>query len=887
MKEKLNKVLAVWLCVVMVTISFFVMVNVVSENVSAGDPLKYEYVIITTNAIVENSERLDNFIYLKELYGHNVKVVTEDDFDGLTGQAPNGRAEKIRQWLIDNDPVYDIDYVLLIGDPDPDDPTNPSDLVGDIPMKYCWPNYFSWKCWDKWAYRGSPTDFFYADLTGNWDLDGDGFFGECIEVDHPTSPDPGNINSDIFSARWTGFVHCDYNEKYKFHTFSDDGVRLIIDGVKVIDNWGEHPPTNDFYTTPSDMSIGLHSITLEFREHTGDGIIQLFWQTTDSDHVKHQIIPLDHLKNESGSSDGLTGRYYNNVSLSDSPDLIRSDGEVINFIWGTGDRGPGGTNSTAEVFVGRIPIYDNDYVQLDKILRKIINYETDPGDISWRETVLLPMEPMDENTPCAHLGEAVKNDIATPAGFTSYRIYEEDYGFAPEKTPCNYNNVKNEWKNGYGMVTWATHGGKTSASHVMNITLAKELDDTKPAFTAQTSCLTGYPESKNNLGYALLKHGGIATVSASRVSWYSGGNWTSYDPTSGTYHNFAYYYTKGVIADSLPAGAALAQQKAPILEVSMNEMDFNLYGDPDCYLLTTVSNYPPVADANGPYEADEGSPVVFNASGSYDPEGDPLEYRWDFENNGVWDTDWSTSPTASYTWGDNHLGLVKVEVRDKLGFTANDTGSVIVYNVAPTITNLTMDQSNPQFILPYVHDLMFEGSFTDPGWLDTHTATWNFGDGTIVSGTLIEENNEPNATGTTTADHVYSSPGIYTVTLTVTDDDGGIGSDTMIVIVVDEFEALHDIDDYIQNLDDSFFNGNPTQRKNAFKKMIAAVHNLLVVEEYVGAIRDLRYNIRAKADGYVDGNPKNDWIIDPTAQAEICMKIDDLTAYLEYLGSQS
>jgi hypothetical protein len=400
------------------------------------------------------------------------------------------------------------------------------------------------------------------------------------------------------------------------------------------------------------------------------------------------------------------------------------------------------------------------------------------------------------------------------------------------------------------------------------------------------ACSNGKPEHHNNLAYAVLKHGGIATLGATRTSYGAHGAWT-FNPNDATNHNLAYYYTHKIVVLDQPAGEALYRTKGDVPQIGANLLNYNLYGDPDCYLLTTVPNYPPVADANGPYEVDEGSPAIFNASDSYDPEGDPLEYRWDFENDDVWDTDWSTNPTASYTWGDDHLGLVKVEVRDKLGFTANDTGSVIVYNVAPTITNLTMDQSNPQFILPYVHDLMFEGSFTDPGWLDTHTATWNFGDGTIVSGTLIEENNEPNATGTTTADHIYSAPGIYTVTLTVTDDDGGIGSDTMIVIVVDEFEALQDIDDYIQNLDDSFFKGNPTQRKNAFKKMIAAVHNLLVVEEYEGAIRNLRYNIRAKADGYVDGNPKNDWIIDPTAQAEICMKIDDLTAYLEYLDSQS
>ncbi|MBN2374095.1 PKD domain-containing protein [bacterium] len=928
----------------------------------------YDYVIITSNNIVANSGRLANFIHLKGLQGHNVLLVTETDFNPLTGQAPNGTAEKIRQWLKNNYISLGIDYVLLIGNPDPDNPFESADTVGDIPMKMCWPNYFSYH------YRESPTDYFYADLTGNWDLDNDLIFGEGIEHNHAKSPDPA-IGADYFSARWSGKVMCDFNETYEFHTFSDDGVRLYLDGSLEIDNWAEHSPQSDYATLA--MTAGKHDIVVEFRENTGDGIIQLFWKTTvpkgHANYVGHQIIPEDHLYDNSDTVGGLSAIYYDNADFTGAS-ITRKD-NVINFIWATGDQGPGGPDPGAEVFVGRIPVYDNNYAQLDNILQKIIEYETDTGDISWRKSILLPMKPLWDDTPAYHLGEGIFNDFL-PFDFSYYRIYDDDYAPpTPESHPCLLNSVKNEWKlTRYGIVVWTTHGSQEGAGDVFNSASTTELDDSKPSFTFQASCLNGYPENKNNLGYALLKNGAIATLSASRVSWDSGGAWT-FDPHSGDNHNIAYFYTKKIIADFIPksAGVALYLTKGNLPKVLMNEMDYNLYGEPDCYLLVTFPNQPPVAEANGPYTGDEGSTLTFSAAGSYDPEGDTLEYRWDFEADGVWDTGWSSASTASYSWCDDHTGTIKVQVRDQLGFTGEDSASVTVNNVppaaeagldqtalegdilsfsgsftdpgcdtwttewdfgdgspvvsgtltpnhaygdngiytvtlkvtdddggtgtdtltvtvsnvAPTAQIVSMDQPNPQFILPIVHTLTFNGSFTDPGWLDTHTSVWDFGDGNSIAGALSEENLEPDSTGTTTSQYVYSEPGTYTVTLTVKDDDGGEGTDSITVIVVDAEGAKHDIRDYIMGLPDSSFRPPVNQRKNAFENKFEVIDKMIQNDNDFASIQKLFHDIRSKCDGSVDGDLNNDWIIDPAAQAEICMKIDDLIAYLEYLDENN
>ena len=59
---------------------------------------------------------------------------------------------------------------------------------------------------------------------------------------------------------------------------------------------------------------------------------------------------------------------------------------------GTGDYPvPGGVDFTPEVYVGRIPVYNANYTTLDNILQKLIDYESDSGNLSWRLSTLLPM----------------------------------------------------------------------------------------------------------------------------------------------------------------------------------------------------------------------------------------------------------------------------------------------------------------------------------------------------------------------------------------------------------------------------------------------------------------------------------------------------------------
>jgi hypothetical protein len=648
-----------------------------------ASPTSYDYVIITTNDIVAHSARLEGFIRLKERFGYSVKVVTETDFDGLDGQAPNGRAEKIRQWLINNYTSQEIEqgsYVLLIGNPDP--------AIDDIPMKMCW---------IKFAEPGNeayPTDFFYADLTGNWDLDGDLYFGEHTRIDNPVKPSSLS-DGDTFSINWTGQIDAECNEAYSFLTFTDDGVKLWIDGDLIINDWTMHPPKIN--EASKSLSVGKHTIKLKYFENTGDAIARLYWKSEHQTGGSWSIIPKERLFHD-GSAGGLTGEYYDNINFTDL-ESTQVD-ETVDFVWLTGDYGPGGVDFKAEVYVGRIPVYDDDYAQLDEILQKMIDYETVVGaeDLSWRKKILLPTHPSDEVTYGWELQEKIKADIAVPKGFAYYRIYSPGIDSPPtppptcEKTPCTEQNVEDEWKNGYGMVTWFTHGGATGANNVFSTARCPNLDDTKPSFTFQASCSNAEPETKTNLAYSLLKHGAVSTVGATRMSGYGIG-WTNPSPKWGQNQDLAYYYTMNIILDEDPAGKALYQTKDLNVDEANwgNQVDYNLYGDPSCSLFETIVNDPPVADANGPYVTSLGSSVLLNASGSYDPDGDGIiKYEWDVDNDGTYDIS-TNSPTYLYTWtGEPLPGTVTLQVTDLLGATDTDTTTITTFGVEISLTPATI-----------------------------------------------------------------------------------------------------------------------------------------------------------------------------------------------------
>jgi hypothetical protein len=78
-----------------------------------------------------------------------------------------------------------------------------------------------------------------------------------------------------FSARYQGSVYLS-GGRYRFCTRTDDGVRLYIDGQRVINRWRDQGATT--YCTTRSLSKGFHDIKMEYYEHFGWATAKMWWK---------------------------------------------------------------------------------------------------------------------------------------------------------------------------------------------------------------------------------------------------------------------------------------------------------------------------------------------------------------------------------------------------------------------------------------------------------------------------------------------------------------------------------------------------------------------------------------------------------------------------------
>ena len=132
---------------------------------------------------------------------------------------------------------------------------------------------------------------------------------------------------DEFSVRWTGRIEPRYSETYTFTTFSNDGVRLWVNGQLIVDNWTEHSGREDSGTIA--LQAGKkYDLKLEYYQAGGGAAMKLMWSSPSQ---KQEVIPERVLMIPGGIGSGLLGRYYLGKNFEQMR-LTRTDA-VVDFDW--------------------------------------------------------------------------------------------------------------------------------------------------------------------------------------------------------------------------------------------------------------------------------------------------------------------------------------------------------------------------------------------------------------------------------------------------------------------------------------------------------------------------------------------------------------------------
>jgi uncharacterized protein YraI len=138
-----------------------------------------------------------------------------------------------------------------------------------------------------------------------------------------TSPDP-SIPANYFSARFTASLPFAAGT-YRLTLTADDGIRLWIDGLPVVDQWTTVPSVTA-YSIDVPLSAGVHNFRIEYFQWTGGATLRFDYQTA----IGPPPYPLT----------PWYGEYFGNPFLQGSPVFVRNDGAgAINYDWSR--TGPG------------------------------------------------------------------------------------------------------------------------------------------------------------------------------------------------------------------------------------------------------------------------------------------------------------------------------------------------------------------------------------------------------------------------------------------------------------------------------------------------------------------------------------------------------------------
>lgn len=259
-----------------------------------------------------------------------------------------------------------------------------------------------------------------------------------------------------------------------------------------------------------------------------------------------------------------------------------------------------------------------------------------------------------------------------------------------------------------------------------------------------------------------------------------------------------------------------ASDEAPAATVTITANDGHSHATTATFTVTVNAVGPVARIVTDPPFVPEGTTESFTgaASTAYAPDAATLTYSWRVTKNGnAYASGQGTG--FNFTPDDDGTYVVTFRATDDGGLFGTDSMTIIGTNVAPT-ARITGATASAPLVVISAESLTFNGSFSDPGALDSHTVTWNFGDGTSSSAAHYG----PGGSASFTTSHAYAAAGTYNVRLVVVDNDGGVGTANYTVNVQTTQQALTAISTEVGKL--SGLNDGQRNSLNAKLKAAAA-----------------------------------------------------------------
>lgn len=224
---------------------------------------------------------------------------------------------------------------------------------------------------------------------------------------------------------------------------------------------------------------------------------------------------------------------------------------------------------------------------------------------------------------------------------------------------------------------------------------------------------------------------------------------------------YSWNFGDGTLRSGIKVIHTYSVKKEYQVKLTVTDDDYKSSSDS---ITVTIKNLSPIAVLKtDKIITDEDSELSFDGSGSYDPDGEIVEYNWDFGDGTT-----KTSVYSSHTYTRSGSYLVTLTVEDDEFIIGKDTVKVTIENLPP-VANAGSD------IEIYLgEDAFFDASNSSDTFSDFPLLryNWDFGDNTTGQGIRIN--------------HTYQFAGNYEVILTVIDDNN--------------FSAIHDIRVFVRKV---------------------------------------------------------------------------------------